>query len=90
MPRWSEGQWTCATNTIALWRHGGRRAPYLAYASPQCGTEDQTMPAAPADSALYAGLLGDAETAVFFLDAAEIEAMLRSKARWPKFRASWA
>ena len=34
------------------------------------------MPAAPADSALYAGLLGDAQTAVFFSDAAEIEAML--------------
>lgn len=35
------------------------------------------MPAAPADSALYRDLLGDAGTAAFFTDAAELRAMLR-------------
>ncbi len=34
------------------------------------------MPAAPADSAIYKSLLGDAETAALFSDAAEIRAML--------------
>ncbi len=34
------------------------------------------MPAAPADSALYAALLGDADTARLFSDSAEIRAML--------------
>jgi 3-carboxy-cis,cis-muconate cycloisomerase len=34
------------------------------------------MPAAPADSALYAGLLGDRETAALFSDTAEVRAML--------------
>lgn len=34
------------------------------------------MPAAPADSALYAALLGDAETARLFTDSAEIRAMM--------------
>ena len=72
---------------VATWRQA--RA-LLGLASPQLRPEDQIMPAAPADSALYAGLLGDAETAALFLDAAEVEAMLRSKARWPKFRANWA
>jgi 3-carboxy-cis,cis-muconate cycloisomerase len=34
------------------------------------------MPAAPADSALYRDLFGDAETAAFFTDGAELRAML--------------
>lgn len=34
------------------------------------------MPASPADSAIYSSLLGDAETARLFSDAAEIRAML--------------
>ena len=34
------------------------------------------MPAAPADSALYARLFGDAETALLFTDTAEIRALL--------------
>jgi 3-carboxy-cis,cis-muconate cycloisomerase len=35
------------------------------------------MPAAPADSAFYRGLFGDAETAAHFTDAAEIRSMLQ-------------
>jgi 3-carboxy-cis,cis-muconate cycloisomerase len=38
------------------------------------------MPAAPADSAIYRELFGDAETASFFSDAAEVQAMLRVEA----------
>ncbi|MBH0236484.1 lyase family protein [Methylobrevis albus] len=38
------------------------------------------MPAAPADSLIYARLLGDAETAAFFTEAAEIRAMLAVEA----------
>ncbi len=34
------------------------------------------MPAAPADSAIYRDLLGDAETAALFTDSAEVRAML--------------
>ncbi len=34
------------------------------------------MPASPADSAMYSGLLGDAETARLFSDSAEVRAML--------------
>lgn len=38
------------------------------------------MPAAPADSALFSGLLGDAETARFFTDEASLAAMIRVEA----------
>ena len=39
------------------------------------------MPAAPADSALYRALFGDADTAALFTDSAEIRARVPRRPR---------